>query len=82
MRLYSIDLYLSGLFHLGFPGGSVLKNVPADARDTEDRGLIPGLGRSPGRRKWQPTLVFLPGKSHGQKSGRLQSMGLQRVRHD
>ena len=28
---------------------------------------IPGLGR-PWRRKWQPTPVFLPGKSHGQRS--------------
>ena len=32
-------------------------------------GSIPGSGRSiPWRRKWQPILVFLPGKSHGQKS--------------
>ena len=29
---------------------------------------IPGLGRSPGGIKWQPTPVFLPGKSHGQRS--------------
>ena len=29
----------------GFPGGSVVKNSPADARDA---GSIPGLGRSPG----------------------------------
>ena len=28
---------------LGFPGGSVVKNLPADAGDP---GLIPGLGRS------------------------------------
>ena len=33
------------------------------------------------RRKWQPSPVFLPGKSHGQKPGGLQSMGSQRVRH-
>jgi len=34
-------------FHsiLGFPGGSVVKNLPANAGDT---GSIPGLGRSPG----------------------------------
>ena len=32
------------------------------------RFLIPGLGRPPWRRKWQPTPVFLPGKSHGQRS--------------
>ena len=31
---------------LGFPGGSVVKNSPAKARDTGDVGLIPGLGRS------------------------------------
>ena len=30
----------------GFPGGSVLENPPANAGDTGDEGLIPGLGRS------------------------------------
>ena len=33
-------------------------------------------------RQWQPTPVLLPGKSHGQKPGRLQSMGSQRVGHN
>ena len=38
-------------------------------RDTGEAGLIPGSGRSiPWRRKWQPTPVFLPGKSHGRRS--------------
>ena len=32
----------------GFPGGSVVKKLPANAGDTEDSGLIPELGRSPG----------------------------------
>ena len=32
----------------GFPGGSVVKNLPAKAGDVRDPGLIPGLGRSPG----------------------------------
>ena len=31
--------------HLGFPGCSVVKNLPANAQDV---GSIPGLGRSPG----------------------------------
>ena len=31
-------------------------------------GSIPGSGRSPGGWHWQPTPVFLPGASHGQKS--------------
>ena len=38
------------------------------ACNTGDLGSIPRLERSPGRRKWQPTPVFLPGKSHGQRS--------------
>ena len=35
----------------GFPGGSVLKNLPANA---EDMGSIPGLGRSPGEGNGNP----------------------------
>ena len=30
-----------------FPGGSVVKNLPANAGDTGDMGSIPGSGRSP-----------------------------------
>ena len=41
--------------------------ITCNAGDTEDLGSIPGLGRSPGREKWQPTPVFLPEKSHGQR---------------
>ena len=51
-----------------FPAGRVVKNPPDNAGDTRDAGLIPGSGESPWRRKWQPTLVFLPGKSDGQRS--------------
>ena len=32
----------------GFPGGVVVKNLPANAGDARDTGLIPGSGRSPG----------------------------------
>ena len=32
----------------GFPGGTVVKNLPANAGDARDAGSIPGLGRSPG----------------------------------
>ena len=38
------------------------------ACNAEDTGLIPGSRRFPWRRKWQPTPVFLPGESHGQRS--------------
>ena len=33
---------------LGFPGGSVVKNLPASAGDSRDMDFIPGSGRSPG----------------------------------
>ena len=48
-----------------FPGGSAVKNLPANAGDV---GSIPGLGRSPGGGNGNPTPVFLPGESHGQRS--------------
>ena len=32
---------------MGLPDGSGLKNLPANAGDVEDTGLIPGWGRSP-----------------------------------
>jgi len=50
-----------------FPGGSVVKNLPANAGDSKDR-FHPWVGKSPWRRKWQPSPVWLPAKSHGQRS--------------
>ena len=46
----------------------MVKNPLASAGDTRDGGLIPGLGRFTGRRKWQPSPVFLPGEFQGQRS--------------
>ena len=51
----------------GFSGGMVVKNLLADAGDAKD-GFDPWVGNNPWRRKWQPALVFLPGKSHEQRS--------------
>ena len=48
----------------GFPGGSEGK---ASACNVGDLGLIPGSGRSPGEGNVQPTPVFLPGESYGQR---------------
>ena len=46
----------------------MVKNRSTDAGDVGDMGLIAGLGRFPWKRAWQPTPVFLPGKSHEQRS--------------
>ena len=35
----------------GFPGGAVVKNMPANAGDGKDMDSIPGSGRSPGVEK-------------------------------
>ena len=39
---------------MGFPGATVVKNLPADAGDTRDMALIPGSGRSPGEENGNP----------------------------
>ena len=62
---------------LGFPSGSDGKESTCQCR------FNPWVGKMPWRRVWQPTPIFLLGKSHGQNSlAGLQSMGLQRVKHD
>ena len=50
---------------LGFPGGSVSKESTLQCRRP---GFNPWVGKIPWRRAWQPTPVFLPGESHGQRS--------------
>ena len=52
----------------GFPGGTVVKNPPANAGDTRRCGSNPWIGKIPWRRTWQPTPAFLPGESHRQRS--------------
>ena len=54
--------------------------VPGDRRE---RGSQIKVGKRKRYRKWQPTPVVLPGKSHGQRSLAGPSpWGLKRVRHD
>ena len=73
---------------MGFPGGSVVKNLPDNAGDT---GLIPEegngdplqyscLGNSMDRGSWWVQSAWrIPWT---EESGGLQTMGLERVRHD
>ena len=50
---------------LGFPGGASDKELACQCRR---HGFNSWVRKIPWRRKWQPTPVFLPGDSHGQKS--------------
>ena len=45
----------------------VVKNLLANAGDKRCR-FDSWVGKIPWRREWQTTLVFLPGKSHRQRS--------------
>ena len=63
----------------GFPCGSAVKNLPAVRRWM----FNPWVGKIPWKRKWQPTSVFLPGKSHGQRNlVGYSPWGRKRVIHD
>ena len=58
----------------------MVKNLLANAGHV---GLIFASGGSPGGGNGNPTLVFLPGKSHGQRSlVDYILQGCKRVRHD
>ena len=46
----------------------VVKNPPANTGDMRDAGLNPWVRKIHWRRAWQPTPIFLPGKSNGQRS--------------
>ena len=48
-----------------FPGSSESKEFTWDMGDLSS---IPGVGKIPWRREWQPTPIFLPGESHGQRN--------------
>ena len=59
---------------MGFPGGSVVKSLPAKAGDA---GLTLGSGRSPGEGNGNPLQYSCLGHPMDKEPGRLQSMGLQ-----
>ena len=64
----------------GFPGGSVVKNLPANA---EDSSLIPGSGRSPGGGNGNPFQYTCWKKIPWQRSlVGYSPWGSQRVGHD
>ena len=60
--LYLLLISEQIFYSMGFPGDSDSKESTCNVGDL---GLIPGSGRFPWRGKWQPTSVFLTGKSHG-----------------
>ena len=69
--IIELDIFKILKFFWGIPGGSEVKistcNVGEVCSIPGSRRSL-GEGKTPWRRKWQPTSVFLPGKSHGPRS--------------
>ena len=60
----------------------VVKNLPADAGDIREMGLMPGSGRSPGEGHDNHSSIFAYKTPWTEEPGDLQSMGSQRVGHN
>ena len=69
---------------MGFPGGAGGTDSACQRRRCRRCGLDPWVRKIPWRRAWQPTPVFMPGESQGQRglAGYIQYIGLQRVAQD
>ena len=60
----------------------VVKKPAANAGDVRDMGLIPGLGRAPGGGHGTHSRILAWRIPYTEEPGGLQSMGLQRIKHD
>ena len=60
----------------------VVKNPPANAGDIRDTSLIPGSGRFPGEGNGNILQYSYLEKPWTEQPGGLQSIALQRVRHN
>ena len=65
-----------------FPGGTVVKNLPANAEDARTVGSIPVSGRAPGEGNGSPLQYSCQKKSHGRRSLAGYIHGGARVRQD
>ena len=67
---------------MGFPVGSVVKNLPASAGVAGDGGSIPGPRGSSGEGNGYHSSILAWGIPWAEEPGRLRFMGSQRVGHD
>ena len=66
----SINLDIMDIYRLllGFPGSASGKEPTCQCRRRKRCGFGPQVGKIPWRLAWQPTPIFLPEKSHEQRS--------------
>ena len=81
--LFSWDLLTTTIWTSRLPRWLTGKESTWQCRSCRRCRFDPCVGKTPWRRKWQPTPVFLPEESHGQRSlVCYSSQGPKRVRHD
>ena len=66
--LMFLEIYCGMNSTKGFPGDSVVKNPLVNAGDSEDSGLTPGWGRSPGGGNGNPLQYSCLENPHGERS--------------
>ena len=67
--LYFLTCKMGIVHHcLGFPSGTSGKEPTCQCRKHKRHGFYPWVRKIPWRRAWQPSPVFLPGESHGQRN--------------
>ena len=90
MKVVNLIIFPAQLFPLSFcktliyqrasfPGGSVVKNLPANVGDL---GSTPGLGRPPEKEMATHSSILAWRIPRTEEPGGLQSVGLQRFRHN
>ena len=67
LEKYSFAFYAAYLKVIGFPGGASGKESFCQWKRPKRRVFETWVRKIPWRRAWQPTPVFLPGESHGQR---------------
>ena len=67
-RGHQLSCFIEPKRSLGFPGGASGKEPRCHCRRQKSCGFSPWTEKTPWRRPWQPPPVFLPGKSHGQRT--------------
>ena len=75
---YMIDIYI---YHICFPGGAVVKNLPANAGDARDVGQSVGWVDPLEEEMTTHSIILTWRIPWTKEPDRLQSMGSQRIRH-
>ena len=73
---------MEGETRLPKPGGASGKEPPCQYRSRQRLGFDSSVGKIPWRRKWQPSILAWKIISWTEEPEGLQSVGLQRVKHD